>query len=140
MADPVVYGEEKESEFSGTVAEIRHRNPQNCYTILCLEDKRGRKTTVLGTMPFTFAVGMSVTGKGVKTIDPKWGEQIKVISIEQKNFSSKDAIINYLSTFSGIGRGLARQIVTIFGDESFINGGMNINFSTIFQKIGSDTH
>jgi exodeoxyribonuclease V alpha subunit len=89
------------------------------YTILAL--KRGRESIKLvGDMP-NFAEGMNISAKCERTTHPKYGDQFKVIEIEERGFSSADSIVNYLASnsFKGIGKAVARMIVNHFGVETF---------------------
>ena len=89
------------------------------YTILTL--KQGRDSVKLvGDMP-GFAEGMNVLAKAEKTTHPRYGDQFKVVEIEEKGFVSSDAMINYLASnaFKGIGKAVARSIVNHFGVETF---------------------
>jgi exodeoxyribonuclease V alpha subunit len=89
------------------------------YTILTL--KKGRSTfKLVGDMP-GFAEGMNVKARAEKTVHPKYGEQFKVVEIEESGFTTTEAIVNYLSSsaFKGIGVSAARAIVNHFGMETF---------------------
>ena len=89
------------------------------YTILTL--KKGRNTfKLVGDMP-AFAEGMNVKARAEKTVHPKYGEQFKVVEIEESGFATTEAIVNYLSSpaFKGIGVSAARAIVNHFGMETF---------------------
>ena len=89
------------------------------YTILTL--KKGRSTIKLvGDMP-GFAEGMNVKARAEKTVHPKYGEQFKVVEIEESGFTTTEAIVNYLASaaFKGIGISAARAIVNCFGMETF---------------------
>ena len=111
---------------SGEVTRIMRF--ENGYTILTVdpdgsskEELLGNKygVTLVGTMP-AFVEGMVVSATVEAITHAKYGQQYKVIEITESGFSTKDAIIDYLSSpvFRGIGRSTARKIVDVFGMDT----------------------
>lgn len=106
------------SDITGILEDIIFKNEENGYTIAHLKD--GKKIhTIVGVIPYIKEGGQyKVTGDWVT--HEKFGEQMKVISIEEILPTSKLGIEKYLSSgiISGVGPVTAKKIVDHFGEKT----------------------
>lgn len=105
-------------ECRGYVSHIVYRNDDNAYTVFEIVSG-GDSVTCTGII-LSISVGEScrVTGRFVN--HPVYGRQMKVDSFEPAPPEDTEAVFRYLSSgaVKGIGEGLAKRIIRMFGDET----------------------
>lgn len=102
----------------GTVENVLFRNEENGYTVLDL-DAGGELITVVGELG-DVDVGEVLIVEGNYVTHKKFGTQFRAEYCEQKMPNDSINIEKYLSSgaIKGIGPGLAKKIVNVFGDRS----------------------
>ena len=105
-------------EFSGYIKAVRYKNEENGYTVASMETEDG-DINIVGYFSYVDK-GEYVKIFGELTYSDKYGEQVKVESVEVVKPSNEDSIRNYLSqgAISNIGPVLADRIVDRFGEKS----------------------
>ena len=105
-------------EFLGYIKSIRYKNEENGYTVASMETEDG-DINIVGYFSYVDK-GEYVKVFGELTYSDKYGEQVKVESLEITKPSDGDSIRNYLSqgAISNIGPVLADRIVDKFGEKS----------------------
>lgn len=105
-------------EFLGYIKSIRYKNEENGYTVASMETEDG-DINIVGYFSYVDK-GEYVKVFGELTYSDKYGEQVKVESLEIAKPSDGDSIRNYLSqgAISNIGPVLADRIVDKFGEKS----------------------
>jgi exodeoxyribonuclease V alpha subunit len=105
--------------FEGTVEQIVYYNPENGYTVCRFSLEDGRKLTVVGSFP-PLSAGEVLRLTGKWEVNPKFGQQLKVVSYVPILPSSAKGIEKFLSSglVKGIGPVLARRIVKEFGEQT----------------------
>ena len=105
----------------GVLEHIIYSTPETNYMVARLRlDENEPPITITGfIMEANQGEDIRVLGKWVH--HPKYGEQFKVEHFEVLLPSSKEQIIQYLSSgiIKGIGPALAKRIVKLFGHETF---------------------
>ena len=106
-------------ELEGYIEHIIFNNPENGYTVFLLHTNT-EEITCVGSF-HALAEGENVRIKGERTVHQMYGEQIRIVSLEIVKPSDQEAVFRYLSSgaIRGIGEGLAKRIVAMFGDDSF---------------------
>lgn len=112
---------------TGTIERITFYNDENGYTVLKLTPDKKRPdaaardgtVTVVGAMP-ELQPGESVEFSGAWVNDPRWGMQFRAEMVMPITPTSRNGIINYLSSgiVKGIGPRTAERIVDTFGEET----------------------
>ncbi len=110
--------EQKTLHLEGTVENVVYKNDSNGYSVVDL-DAGGELITVVGELG-DVEEGEGLIVEGVYESHPRFGTQFKSEYCERK---LPDTVINiekYLSsgTVKGIGAGLAKKIVSVFGDKT----------------------
>lgn len=102
----------------GTVENVLFRNEENGYTVLDL-DAGGELITVVGELGDVDA-GEILIVEGNYVTHKKFGTQFKAEYCEQKLPNNSINIEKYLASgaIKGIGPGLAKKIVNVFGDRT----------------------
>lgn len=102
----------------GTVEEIVFHNDDTGFTVLELDDD-SQLITVVGSLGGVEA-GERLVVMGRFTTHPAYGSQFQADACERSLPATSSAILKYLSSgaIKGIGPGLARRIVDMFGEES----------------------
>ncbi|ARP49850.1 MULTISPECIES: ATP-dependent RecD-like DNA helicase [Caproicibacterium] len=105
-------------EMTGTVEHITFRNECNGYTVLELNNGE-ELVTVVGSMP-TAEPGDELHVVGQWTEHPSFGRQFSASIYERMPPATTESILLYLSSGAvrGIGRAMAKKIVSIFGSQS----------------------
>ena len=105
-------------EFSGYIKAVKYKNKENGYTIASMKTENG-DINIVGYFSYVDK-GEYVKIFGELTYSDKYGEQVKVESVEVVKPSNEDSIRNYLSqgAISNIGPVLADRIVDRFGEKS----------------------
>lgn len=107
-------------ELEGYVEHIVYRNEENGYTVFELSDEDDLEEMCVGSFPF-INEGEYVLIRGEEVSHPTYGNQIKVQSMEVKEPSDVVAMQRYLASgvIKGIGPGLAKRIIDLFGEKTF---------------------
>ncbi len=111
-------------EINGYVEHIIYRNDENGYTVMefATEDKDGDEYLVTCVGAFTFiGEGSRFLLRGNVISHPTYGEQFKVETYEEGAIDDSVSMQRYLASgvIKGIGGGLAKRIVDMFGDDTF---------------------
>ena len=109
---------EKTLHIEGTVENIVFRSEATGYTVIDL-DAGGELITVVGDLGDT-DVGESLILEGSYITHKKFGTQFQAVYCERKLHSTVVNIEKYLASgaIRGIGPGLAKKIVNVFGDQT----------------------
>jgi len=109
---------EKTLHIEGTVESIVYHSEATGYTVIDL-DAGGELITVVGDLGDT-DVGESLILEGSYITHKKFGTQFQAVYCERKLPSTVVNIEKYLASgaIKGIGPGLARKIVNVFGDQT----------------------
>ena len=109
---------EQTLHIEGTVESIVFHNDITGYTVIDL-DAGGELITVVGELGDT-DVGESLILEGSYITHKKFGTQFQAVYCERKLPSTVVNIEKYLASgaIKGIGPGLARKIVNVFGDQT----------------------
>ncbi len=105
----------------GFVNHITYRNENNGYTVLKLEQEKGRGIlTCTGLFP-TLTEGELLELSGEFTEHPTYGRQFAVSESKHCEPSDELSIQRYLGSgaIKGVGPSLAERIVNTFGDDTF---------------------
>ncbi len=105
----------------GFVNHITYRNGQNGYTVLKLEQEKGKGVlTCTGIFP-TVSEGELLELEGEYTEHPTYGRQFKATTSRHLEPSDSLSIQRYLGSgaIKGVGPSLAARIVETFGEDSF---------------------
>ncbi|MCR5773764.1 MAG: ATP-dependent RecD-like DNA helicase [Lachnospiraceae bacterium] len=107
-------------QLNGIVDHIIFRNPENLYTVLSFNADDGGEYVCVGSLP-ELDKGESVTFEGEIKENPKYGTQFSVRSYTIAPPDDAASILRYLSSgaVKGVGPGLAKRIVSKFGEDSF---------------------
>ncbi|MBR6916964.1 MAG: AAA family ATPase, partial [Clostridia bacterium] len=108
-------------ELTGVVDSVIYSNAENGYAVCEIEeDDTGEPIVLAGTMPYV-AEGDVLRVKGVWTIHPQYGRQLKVSEYDKSLPVGKDQILRYLASGAvhGVGPKTAVKIVSKYGDETF---------------------
>lgn len=105
-------------KIKGCVEKIIYRNPENGYTVLCLENN-GDETTCVGVFQL-LDEGESVELTGEYVFHPSYGEQFKVYSYDSIMPDDLYSIEKYLASgaIKGIGAVTAKRIIEKFGEDT----------------------
>lgn len=105
-------------KIKGCVEKIIYRNPENGYTVLCLENN-GDETTCVGVFQL-LDEGESVELTGEYVVHPSYGEQFKVYSYDSIMPDDLYSIEKYLASgaIKGIGAVTAKRIIEKFGEDT----------------------
>lgn len=112
--------EHSDRELHGVVERITYANPDNGYTVLRLQPRRGRGlATVVGNLP-PLNVGEQVLLRGRWTTHPKHGKQFEARSCRTREPATVEGIRKYLGSglIKGIGPVMADRIVREFGTDT----------------------
>ena len=101
---------------TGTVEEIIYSNPDDGYTVCCIDSDEEGIFISTGYMPF-ISEGESVAVSGNWITHPDYGEQFKAEYYETIMPTDEDAIIRYLSSgvVPGIREATAKKLIEHFG-------------------------
>lgn len=123
------------TELSGTITRITYRNEDTGYTVFRCEIK-GEREPIVAVGCTLAREGEVVTLRGKWRRDPKYGMQFAAESILAARPDSPKAIEAYLASgiIPGIGPGLAKRIVAMFGEKTLER--MDENPSIIGQVRG----
>lgn len=105
---------------TGVLARIRFASDDGQFSVCELEvEDRALPVTVVGNILST-RVGESVEVVGSWKVDPRYGRQFSIASIQTVLPATADGIEKYLSSglMEGIGPTLARRIVEHFGEKT----------------------
>ena len=104
-------------EFSGKISKLYAYKQNNgwCAGIITQED--GESIKFSGIIPGA-CEGYLIEGTGEISIDPKYGEQLKVETAKLGQPISRDGIIKALTSYDGIGPSLAERIYDKFTKNS----------------------
>ncbi|WP_244833676.1 ATP-dependent RecD-like DNA helicase [Clostridium sp. BJN0001] len=102
----------------GLVESIIYQNEDTGYTV-CRIRNGNKIISAVGIVPLIKS-GQNVSLKGYYTIHKKFGKQFNINEYEEILPTSKEAVINYLSTgiIRGIGPITAKKIVNVFGEKT----------------------
>lgn len=107
-------------KIDGVISNIIFKNEDNGYCVAAAQLIDGGEVVIVGTMPF---LGESETISAVGNFinHPEYGSQFAISSYERTLPADLNGICTYLSskTIKGIGPKTARQIVDLFGKDSF---------------------
>ena len=105
-------------EVEGRLIEIIFKNESNGYTVAMLETSE-EQVTIIGYLP-ALKEGDHLLVKGKWVNHPIYGDQLEVQEYRPKLPTTKQGIINYLSSgiLPGIGKKMAKRIVDHFGEET----------------------
>ncbi len=110
-----------EIQQSGYVDKIMFRNEENGYTVLSLKSAKDEtEITCVGSFPF-LSEGDYIDVKGEMGSHAVYGEQLKMLSYEQKEPEDVEGMERYLGSgaIKGIGKTLAARIIKHFGENTF---------------------
>ncbi|HBB72481.1 MAG TPA: ATP-dependent RecD-like DNA helicase, partial [Ruminococcus sp.] len=109
---------EQTLHIEGTVENVIYRSDTSGYTVIDL-DAGGELITVVGELGET-DVGESLILEGSYISHKKFGTQFQAVYCERKLPSTVVNIEKYLASgaIKGIGPGLAKKIVNVFGDQT----------------------
>lgn len=105
-------------EYEGIIADIIFHNKENGYTVAVFETEEYQFTCV-GTLPGA-GEGRSYRLTGEFKENPKYGEQFVISGAEEIMPSTKQGIMDFLSSgaMKGIGKKTAAAIVGKFGEDT----------------------
>ncbi len=103
---------------NGTVKSIIYKNLETGYTVLELETS-GKPIICTGKFPVLGEAEM-LEVEGELKLNPRYGEQLEVKSVNIKKPTSSIAIQKYLACglISGVGEAISRNIVQMFGEKT----------------------
>ena len=102
------------------VKHVIYQNSENGFSVWACEDKDSReKLRITGTLP-KVRNGMEFHLEGYRKYDKKYGNQFCVVKYEEILPNTANGIEKYLSSgiIKGVGPGIARKIVSMFGDKT----------------------
>ena len=111
----------EELEVEGYVERIVYRSEESGYTVLQLSHpKREDEICCVGNFSY-ISEGQYLVVRGEKTVHQQYGEQIRVLSYQEKEPEDSMAVERYLGSgaIKGIGPALAARIVKKFGEDTF---------------------
>ncbi len=110
--------EEKDLRIEGTVENVLFKNESNGYIVLDL-DVQGELLTVVGELG-EIECGEILAVEGNFSFHPRFGKQFCAVYCERKLPDDTVNIEKYLSSgaISGIGKSLAKRIVSVFGKDT----------------------
>ncbi|MEM9693373.1 MAG: ATP-dependent RecD-like DNA helicase [Myxococcota bacterium] len=111
---------ERDDVLEGEVAHVTFANEQSGFRVLQVKPASGGDSvTVVGVMP-PAPDGTRVRATGGYVVDKRHGRQFKADTLIALAPSTLEGLQKYLSSgvIPGIGRALAKRIVTKFGDET----------------------
>ncbi|ABR46947.1 helicase, RecD/TraA family [Alkaliphilus metalliredigens QYMF] len=105
-------------ELEGQLVEIIFQNESNGYMVGILEAKE-EIATIVGCLP-AIKEGEQLAVKGKWAVHPVYGRQLEVGEYRPIQPSTKEGILNYLSSgvIKGVGKKMAERIVDLFGMDS----------------------
>jgi len=104
----------------GVLSRVTFRNPENGYSVLQLSiPEESEPITVVGNCG-DVRVGATILAKGSFLDHPKFGRQLKAISITEVPPTTPEGIERYLSSglIKGVGLKTAQRLVETFGDQT----------------------
>ena len=107
-------------ELEGYVENIVFRNEENGYTVLHLSHPEwDDEICCVGCFSYV-AEGQYLVVRGERVFHKEYGEQIKMVSYEEKQPEDSMAIEKYLGSglIKGVGPKFAKRIVGLFGTET----------------------
>lgn len=115
---------EKVLTTEGVVESIIYSNPENGYCVFSLSDDEGEgkeaELVCVGYLP-DLNEGESIKVTGSIINHPSYGRQLSVAAYEKTLPKTERGIEKYLGSglIKGIGAGLSKRIVKMFGDKTF---------------------
>lgn len=102
----------------GLVESIIYQNEDTGYTV-CRIRSGNKLISAVGIVPLIKS-GQNVSLKGYYNIHKQFGKQFNITEYQEILPTSKEAVLNYLSTgiIRGIGPITAKKIVSIFGEDT----------------------
>ena len=101
---------------TGTVERVTFQNADSGWCVLRFRRQEGELITLVGPLAGV-QKGEALAIQGTWETDPRYGPQVRVTGFQPKLPSQGEGLIQYLTTFSGIGQKRAARMVEAFGAE-----------------------